>query len=139
MRRGEIFNLKWSNVDFEYDFIELLETKSGKSRKIPISSKLMKVLEEAKNDTEYVFINPDTNMPYNDIKKSFHSVLKKAGIEDFRFHDFRHTAATRMLEKGADIRTVQEILGHSSVSVTERYTHTNAKLKKSAIELLSSF
>ncbi|MBR1943154.1 tyrosine-type recombinase/integrase, partial [bacterium] len=66
-------------------------------------------------------------------------VLKKAGIEDFRFHDFRHTAATRMLEKGADIRTVQEILGHSSVSVTERYTHTNANKKKSAIELLSSF
>ena len=158
MRRGEIFNLKWSNVEFEYGFIELLETKSGKSRKVPISSKLMKVLEEAKNkqsctssdklhqfdglrqsQSEYVFINPDTNMPYNDIKKSFHSVLKKAGITDFRFHDFRHTAATRMLEKGADIRTVQEILGHSSVSVTERYTHTNAKLKKSAIELLSSF
>jgi len=139
MRRGEIFNLKWSNVEFEYGFIELLETKSGKSRKVPISSKLMKVLEEAKNDTEYVFINPDTNMPYNDIKKSFHTVLKKAGIEDFRFHDFRHTAATRMLEKGADIRTVQEILGHSSVSVTERYTHTNANKKKSAIELLSSF
>jgi len=131
--------LKWSNVEFEYGFIELLETKSGKSRKVPISSKLMKVLEEAKNDTEYVFINPDTNMPYNDIKKSFHTVLKKAGIEDFRFHDFRHTAATRMLEKGADIRTVQEILGHSSVSVTERYTHTNANKKKSAIELLSSF
>ena len=87
MRRGKIFNLKWSNIDFEYNFIELLETKSGKSRKVPISSKLMKVLEEVKNDTEYVFINPYTNMPYNDIKKSFHSVLKKAGIEDFRFHD----------------------------------------------------
>ena len=73
------------------------------------------------------------------IKKSFHTVLKKAGITDFRFHDFRHTEATQMLEKGADIRTVQEILGHSSVSVTERYTHTNANKKKSAIELLSSF
>ena len=78
-------------------------------------------------------------MPYNDSKKSFHTVLKKAGITDFRFHDFRHTAAARILEKGADIRTVQEILGHSSVSVTERYTHTNANKKRSAIELLSSF
>lgn len=139
MRRGEIFNLKWSNIDFEYNFIELLETKSGKSRKIPISSKMMQVLKNSKNDTEYVFINKETGMPYNDIKRSFHSVLKKADIDDFRFHDFRHTAATRMLEKGADIRTVQEILGHSSVSVTERYTHTNAQNKKSAIELLSSF
>lgn len=139
MRRGEIFNLKWSNIDFEYEIIELLETKSGKSRKIPISSKMMKVFEEVKNGTEYVFINKETGLPYNDIKRSFHSVLDKAGIKDFRFHDFRHTAATRMLEKGADIRTVQEILGHSSVSVTERYTHTNAKNKKSAIEILSSF
>ena len=138
MRRSEIFKLKWSNIDFEYEIIELLETKSGKSRKIPISSKMMKVLEEAKNGTEYVFINKDTGLPYNDIKKSFHTVLKKAEIKDFRFHDFRHTAATRMLEKGADIRTVQEILGHSSVKVTERYTHTNAKSKKSAIELLCS-
>jgi len=80
-----------------------------------------------------------TGMPFGDIKKSFYSLLKKANIENFRFHDFRHTAATRMLEKGADIRTVQEILGHSSVAVTERYTHTNAKNKKSAIVLLSSF
>lgn len=136
MRRGEILNLKWSNIDFEYNFIELLETKSGKSRKIPISSKLMKVLNDVKNNTEYVFINSYTGMPYNDIKRSFASLLNKAKIKDFRFHDFRHTAATRMLEKGADIRTVQEILGHSSVSVTERYTHTNAKNKKSAIELL---
>lgn len=83
--------------------------------------------------------NPDTNMPYNDSKKSFHTVLKKAGITDFWFHDFRHTAAAQMLEKGADIRTLQEILGHSSVAVTERYTRTNAQNKKSAIELLSSF
>ena len=51
--------------------VELLETKSGKSRKVPISSKMMQVLEEAKNDTEYVFVNPDTNMPYNDIKNTF--------------------------------------------------------------------
>ncbi|MBR1620257.1 site-specific integrase [bacterium] len=139
MRRGEIFTLKWSYIDFDYEFIELLETKSGKSRKIPISSKLMKILKRLQNNgSEYVFINKDTGLPYNDIKKSFNSVLEKAEIKDFRFHDLRHTAATRMLENGADIRTVQEILGHSSVSVTERYTHTNAMKKRNAIELLCS-
>ncbi|MBR1775968.1 site-specific integrase [bacterium] len=140
MRRGEIFNLKWYNIDFEYEFIELTETKSGKSRRIPISAKLMEVLNSVRNDNEeYVFVNPETNMPYNDIKRSFHAVLKKAGIENFRFHDLRHTAATRMLEKGADIRTVQEILGHSSVLVTQRYTHSTPQYKKSAIELLNSY
>ena len=139
MRRGEIFNLKWANIDFEYEFAELLETKSGKSRRVPISKKFMDVLNELCRDTKYVYVNPETQKTYNDIKNAFHTVLKKANIEHFRFHDLRHTAATRMLEKGADIRTVQEILGHSSVSVTERYTHTNAKNKKNAIELLSSF
>lgn len=140
MRRGEIFNLKWYNIDFEYGFIELTETKSGKSRRIPISNKLMQVLESVKHDNEeYVFVNPETDMPYNDIKRSFHAVLEKAHIENFRFHDLRHTAATRMLEKGADIRTVQEILGHSSVLVTQRYTHSTPQYKKSAIELLNSY
>ncbi|MCD7879988.1 MAG: site-specific integrase [Candidatus Gastranaerophilales bacterium] len=139
MRRGEIFNLKWSNIDFEYEFAELLETKSGKSRRIPISHKFMNVLNQLDHTTEYVFTNPNTNKPYNDIKNSFHSVLKKAEIYDFRFHDLRHTAATRMLEKGADIRTVQEILGHSSVVVTQRYTHTTPQYKKNAIELLSNY
>lgn len=140
MRKAEILNLKWSNIDFEYEIIELLITKSGKARKIPISRKLMKVFQEIQitSKSEYVFVNPDTNSNYVDIKKSFHTVLEKAGIENFVFHDFRHTAATRMLDKGANIRTVQDILGHSSVAVTERYTHTNAQNKKSAIELLAS-
>ena len=113
-----------------------METKSGKSRRVPISSKLMEVLNSLSRDSEYVFVNQNTGEPYNDIKNSFHTVLKKANIENFRFHDFRHTAATRMLEKGADIRTVQEILGHSSVVITQRYTHSTPQYKKKAIELL---
>ena len=83
------------------------------------------------------FLNKDTGLPFKDIKRSFNTLLKKAKIENFRFHDFRHTAASRMLEYGASIRTVQEILGHSSVAVTERHTYTNAKSKAKAVELLS--
>ena len=71
MRRGEILNLKWENIDMEQNFIELLETKSGKARKIPISPTLNNVFKNIKRTSEFVFVNPKTNQPYIDLKKSF--------------------------------------------------------------------
>lgn len=139
MRRGEILNLKWSNVDFVQGFIELLETKSGKSRKIPISKLLYDTLIDLDRTSEYVFINPQTKEPYIDLKKSFHTVLDKAGIKDFRFHDLRHTVATRLVEKGIDITVVQEILGHSKITTTQRYAHPVPQRKLDAIEVLNSY
>ena len=139
MRRGEILNLKWSNLDFQYSFIELLDTKSGKARKIPISSTLNNVLSSIDKLSEYVFINPKTNKPYTDIKKSFHKVLDKANIKNFRFHDLRHTVATRLVEKGIDLTVVQELLGHSKLTTTQRYAHPVPKRKLEAIEILSSY
>lgn len=144
MRRGEILNLKWSNIDFYTQHIELLETKSGKARKIPISKKLMSELIQIKEDTEYlkseyVFTNPATGNKYFDIKKGFNKVLEKAEIKDFRFHDLRHTAATRMTEVGIDLAVVQEILGHSDIKTTMRYAHPVPERKLKAIEALNDY
>lgn len=139
MRRGEILNLKWSNIDFSQGFIELLETKSGKSRKIPISSTLKVTLLGIKTNSEYVFVNPKTNEPYTDLKKSFHTVIKKAGIKNFRFHDLRHTVATRLVEKNIDLFVVQDILGHSKITTTQRYAHPVPQRKLDAIEILNNY
>ena len=140
MRRAEIFNLKWSQIDFKEGFIEVLKTKSGKARKIPISPRLDVTLKGilANSNSEYVFINPETNKPYKDIKKAFSTVLKNANIKNFRFHDLRHTVATRMVESGTDLVVVQEILGHSSIQTTMRYAHPVPENKKRAIECLSN-
>ncbi len=141
MRKGEILNLKWSNIDFKKQFIELLQTKSGKARKIPISNKLMKALVLLKENkiSEYVFANPYTKTKYKFIHKGFDEALRKADIMNFRFHDLRHTAATRMTEMGIDLAVVQEILGHSDVKTTMRYAHPVPERKLKAIEILNNY
>lgn len=138
MRKAEIFNLKWSQIDFKKGFIEVLKSKSGKARKIPISKKLDAVLKTqlVYQTNEYVFINPATNKPYVDIKRAFSNILKKAEIENFRFHDFRHTVATRLVESGNDLVVVKDILGHSDIATTMRYSHPVPENKKIAIECL---
>ncbi len=141
MRKGEIKNLKWSNIDFENRYIELLKTKSGKARKIPISDKLMAELIKLKANkiSEYVFTNPITKTKYTHLQKGFTSALKKADIENFRFHDLRHTAATRMTEMGIDLAVVQEILGHCDVKTTMRYAHPVPERKLKAVEVLNNY
>lgn len=139
MRKGEILNLKWNNIDFKYNYIELLETKSGKARKIPISNKLLSVLKKTIKINEYVFINEATGKPYKDIHKSFNSALKRANISNFRFHDLRHTVATRLVEKGVDLVVIKEILGHSKIETTMRYAHAVPKRKLDAIEVLNDY
>ena len=139
MRRGEIFNLKWSNIDFEYGIIELLDTKPGKARKIPLSKTLENLLNSIEKLSEYVFVNPQTNQPYVNLKHSFTSLIKNAKIEDFRFHDLRHTVATRLVEKGIDLLVVKEILGHSNIETTMRYAHPVPKRKQEAIDVLNSY
>ena len=130
-----------SSIDFGNRYIELLQTKSGKARKIPISDKLMIELYKLKEQklSEYVFTNPYTRTKYVSIHKGFGEVLKKANIKNFRFHDLRHTAATRMTEMGIDLAVVQEILGHSDVKTTMRYAHPVPERKLKAIEVLNSY
>ena len=138
MRKGELLPLTKSQIDFRQGYIDILKSKSGKERKIPISKKLDKLLRTlyAKSDSEYIFPNPATGLPYVDIKKSFNSLLKRANIENFRFHDLRHTVATRMIEKGIPVPVVREILGHAKIETTMRYVHTVPEQKKLAVECL---
>ena len=71
------------------------------------------------------------------MKKEFKAACRRAEIQGLRFHDLRHTFATRLVEKGADIETVRDLLGHHSITITQRYTHTSDDRKRKAVELLS--
>lgn len=138
MRKSEILNLKWYQIDFNEGFIDILQSKSGKERKIPISHKLDAVLRSlfAVSDSDYVFVNPSTKLPFVDIHRAFLHLLKKANIHNFRFHDLRHTVATRMVERGIDLVVVKEILGHAKIDTTMRYAHPVPERKKDAVECL---
>jgi len=144
MRKGEIISLKWNNIDLKNNIITLehTNTKSKKTRKIPINSVMRKIILELKiqrDGNESVFLNSDRK-PYtrqDSLNRVFHNALKKSEIEGLRFHDLRHTSATRMIENGANIVAVKEILGHSSLDMTMRYAHPGDSLKD-AVEKLAN-
>jgi len=135
MRKGEILQLKWKYINFEQQYIEVgvdeMATKSGKRRIVPIDDYAAAVLRKWKSDSEYLFCKD--GKPLRDIKKSYKSALQKASIKDFTFHDLRHTFASHAVMNGMDLYTLQKILGHSSIEMTERYSHlSKSHLKKSA-------
>jgi excisionase family DNA binding protein len=141
MRRGEILNLEWANVDLLRKQVLVTGTKSGKNRIIPINSDLLPVLENLKmknGGRGYVFANPKTGKPLQDIKHAFETACAKAGVKNFRFHDCRHTFGTRLVQRGVDLITVRDLLGHSTVKVTERYTHSTPDSKCAAVEALAT-
>lgn len=136
MRRGEIFNLTWFDIDFNRNFIQIRESKSGKKRLVPMNETVKNLLGNLKRKNEYVFPSPKTGARLDNIKRSFRRAVEDAGIKDFRFHDLRHTAATRMADAGADAFTLMRILGHSDIRMTTRYTHATDAALRRAVENL---
>ena len=126
-------------IDLERNQIRVEQTKSGKIRIIPINSELLKSLREMKktSKSDFVFVNPRTRKPLTNVNRSFKTACRKANLKDLRFHDLRHSFASRLVESGVDLITVKELLGHSTVRVTERYTHPNQEQKKRAVEILA--
>jgi integrase len=140
MRKAEILNLQWNQIDFKAKRLRVEKTKNGKVRFIPINDVLfyeLRRLENQNGQSPYVFFNAETMKPYVDIKKGFKAACRRAEIKGLRFHDLRHTFATRLVERGADIETIKELLGHYSITVTQRYTHSSDERKRKAVELLS--
>lgn len=145
MRKAEVANLKWDQVDMRSKEIEVVRTKSGKKRIIPISEDLyeeLKLLREKNGSTEFVFQYTDQktgekrHLRY--FRRSFETACRRAKISGFTFHDLRHTFASRLVRSGVDLITVKDLLGHYSVKTTERYTHSNQEQKRKAVELLSN-
>lgn len=138
MRRGEVLGLKWEQV--RNGFIYLKETKSGKSRQIPINDQAARVFRDLRKKNQlkspYVFCDAKGNRFY-EVKRSFTSACKKAGLEDFRFHDLRHTFASHLVMNGVGLKAVQELLGHADLTMTMRYAHLSQGHLQAAVAVLN--
>ena len=86
-----------------------------------------------------MFANPDTGRPYTNVGKAFGAACREAGIQDLTFHDLRHTFASRLREAGVDAITRRDLLGHSSVEMSDDYTHSSAESRLRAVQSIADY
>lgn len=142
-RRGELFSLRARDLNFKQKQIVLdgAGTKSGNSRIIPMTDEAFNTLTTWVNETgalDLVFPSPVTGERLDNIKKSWETLLLQAQITNFRFHDLRHSFASKLAMKGVDLYTIKDLLGHASIETTQRYAHLAPEHKTKAMELLNS-
>jgi integrase len=136
MRRGEIFNLKWSDVDFKQKCIIVRQSKNNENRVIPMNSIVVLLLSNLRKKALSVYIFEGKIGKLTTIKTGFNNAVRRAGIKDLRFHDLRHTFASRLIMNGVDVRTVQQLLGHKDIRMTMRYSHLSDGHLKDAVRRL---
>src|SRR4029078_5551067 len=128
-------------VDLERREIRLVRTKSNRPRVVPLSQRAVAVLAAREGPLEassYVFINAATGDRYRTIKRAFGTACRRAGLEDFRFHDLRHTFASWAVQAGGDLYPISRILGHATLQMTTRYAHLGTEHLHKAIRTLAT-
>ena len=132
-RRGEIVRLRWSEV--QGDMLMLEDSKTG-PRKVPLNSQARRILErQPRGESPFVFPSPrNPCWPRHPDFSLWYRVRKKAGIEDVRLHDLRHTVASHAVMSGVPVPVVSRLLGHSNVRMTLRYAHLGDREIEAAAE-----
>ncbi len=139
MRRGEILGLRWLDVDMAHHRVLLPQTKNGEGHIVYLNETALAVLRSLPfgahtkpSDCLFSDVTPEQ------VSTAFARACRKAGIEDFRFHDLRHTAASWMRMKGADIHTVAQLLGHKDLRMAARYQHLSPAFLAEAVQSLDA-
>lgn len=145
MRHGEIMGLTWEDVDLNRGRAVLHETKNGERRAVPITGHVMELLKEMgrvrRIDNNLLFPAKE-NRPQKpqkpiDLRAPWEAALKKADIQDFRFHDLRHSAASYLAMNGASLAEIAEVLGHKTLQMVKRYAHLSEGHTASVVESMN--
>lgn len=141
MRSGEIVGLKWRDVDLVNGKAILHQTKNGDRRVVPILGYALDTLKQhaASNgfSNEYIFPNTYGDGPIA-FRSSWYRALKIAKIENFRFHDLRHSAASYLAMSGATPSEIAEVLGHKTLSMVKRYAHLSEAHTKEVVARMNN-
>jgi integrase len=140
MRRGELLSLEWEQIDLLHRRIRILNAKTNSSkRSIPMNSTVYVLLCQLALNKKSNLVFPSNRKVgerFLDLKKGFKRAVQLAGLPKIRFHDLRHTFATRLVQAGVDIITVQHLLGHARISMTARYAHSPDTARIAAVKRL---
>ncbi|ONG37605.1 integrase [Alkanindiges hydrocarboniclasticus] len=139
MRKREVMDIKWRDIDLKTGHWKLEKNKSGKPRLIYLSGDaLVEIKKMLPQRTEHVFANLQTGSPFNDIRKTFDKIMKAARIDNIRIHDLRHNFASMAVNQGLSLYVVQNLLGHASPQTTQRYAHLKGSVLTDAYDQVAS-
>jgi integrase len=134
------FTIDGKRVELQPNGLLVAKSKSGKPRIVPLTADARRIAEIRIADTttrKYIFGSSRTGGMTSEFKTAFVGAVRDAGLEDFRFHDLRHTFATRLNETGADPFVIRDLLGHSTVTMSSDYTQTSSETRQRAIGKLN--
>ncbi len=146
MRHGEILKLHWSDIDLAKGRIILHETKNGERRVVPLvghSLELLKKLDETRLPNSFLLFpsykgqTGQKRQNHAHIRNAWLTALKRAGVDDFRFHDLRHSAASYLVMNGATLSEIAEILGHKTLAMVKRYSHLSEAHTSKVVERMN--
>ena len=139
-RKNEIFSLRWDQIDLINGAIKVEDSKNNCTRFAPLKNHALDLIREHSKvrriDTPLVFLSRKNPQKPIDFRKPWEKALAKAGIEDFRWHDLRHSCASYYAMNGATPRELAELLGHKTLQMVQRYSHfSNAHLSNLADDM----
>lgn len=143
LRRGNVFGIRRREVDFQQGLISVPRTKNNRPKLVPIHPELLPLLKAqlARSEgSEWLFPGREGQHPLRGwpwVRRRFNQARDKAGIENLRFHDLRHSFATWMLLGGASTRETQDATGHSDLASLQRYTHIPQQRQRDLVSQLS--
>ena len=144
LRMNELLNLKWMDVDLSRKTAVVMESKNDERRTLPLNDIAIQALRSISANSRivnmdgYVFTRNGRKIVKQELQYHFRKAVKNAKIAHCRFHDLRHTFATRLSQSGVDIYKISRLLGHRAIQTTVRYSHHSSESLRSGVDILGS-